>query len=148
MPKPTKKSPGRKRAALTHEPKPEPRVLVRGHGDRSNSRELNLLRSQIPTGWRLVVSGNGGNMSQSWTATFQLGVTPDRRAWVLSMADWGDMDRPRRTPKVSAIAAVVDPSTNDESEIVQKLVDVSADWFNIDEVTEEGDFEVKLPGFD
>jgi len=148
MLKPTKKSPGRKRAVPTREPKPEPRVLIRGQGDRRNSRELNLLSSQIPTGWRLVVSGNGGNMSQSWSVTLQLGVTPDRRAWVLSMADWGDMDRPRRTPKVSAIAAVVDPSTNDESEIVQKLVDVSADWFNIDEVTEAGDFGVKLPGFE
>lgn len=148
MLKPTKKSPGRKRAVPTREPKPEPRVLIRGQGDRRNSRELNLLSSQIPTGWRLVVSGNGGNMSQSWSVTLHLGVTPDRRAWVLSMADWGDMDRPRRTPKVSAIAAVVDPSTNDESEIVQKLVDVSADWFNIDEVTEAGDFGVKLPGFE
>lgn len=148
MPKPTRKPASRKRSQVAPEPRKQPRVLLRGDGDRGASRELNLLKSQIRTGWRLVVSGNGGNMAGSWSTTFLVGVTPDRRAWVLSMADWGAADRKRRNPKVSAIAALIDPDTESEVDIVQTLIDASADWFNIDEVSEQGDFDVRLPGFE
>ncbi len=125
-----------------------PRLLFRGDGKDATKRELNRWKSQIPNGWRLVVSGNGGNMGSSWSTTYQVGVTGDRRAWVLSMADWGDTDEQKDIPDVKAIAAFIDPDTDDENAIVQKLLDLSADWFNIDEVSEDGEFNVKLPGFD
>jgi hypothetical protein len=64
------------------------------------------------------------------------------------MADWGDVDEPKETPSVQSIAAFLDPDTDDENVIVQRLLDVAAGWFNIDEVTEVGEFDVKLPGLD
>jgi hypothetical protein len=159
----TKKKPTVKRAAVTkRKAKPSgprlskekasdvaiPRLLFRGDGKAATKRELNRWESQIPNAWRLVVSGNGGNMGSSWSTTYQVGATKDRRAWVLSMADWGDSDKKKEVPDVKAIAAFIDPGTDDEDAIVQKLLDLSADWFNIDEVSEDGEFNVTLPGFD
>lgn len=125
-----------------------PRLLFRGDGKPETARELDAWDSQMPEAWRLVVDGDGGNMASSWKTTYQVCASDDGRAWVLSMADWGDTDEQKDTPDVSAIAAYIDPDTSDEDVIVQALLDVAADWFNIDEVNEEGEFKVTLPGFD
>lgn len=123
------------------------RLVFRGDGKASSKRELDRLASSIKTGWRLVVAGYGANMSSSSRTDWLVGVTPDRRVWVLSVSDWGDDDEERTAPDTQAAAAFVDPETVDENLIVQKLLDASADWFSIDEVIREGEFEVRLPGF-
>lgn len=75
------------RTRKASKPSRRPRLLFRGDCKPETAREIDGWHEKIPTGWRLVVDGKGGNMASSWTLTYQAGVTEDRRAWVLSLAD-------------------------------------------------------------
>ena len=87
-------------------------------------------------------------MVSDWNYRYLVGLDPKKRMWALTRVDFGQSDEPLDPPEVMTLAVSVNTDTTNENEIVQTLFDVSAEWFTIDMVLEEGEFEVKLPGFD